>query len=192
MILFESTRDGSSQLYILDLVRGGEPRRSPTYPPVHLKAYGLRWKPSIVSVHGATEFSILPFAESSNVKNREYDDSVASNIVKARTFTKLFYRHWDSYVEDKRNHLFVIGSDGKDCRDITPGDRDAFPTSSTFVGGQEYTFSPDGTHVLFTAVPAQGEAWSTNHDICRVGIRNTSKQWPTGGRWYRSRGHIKV
>ncbi len=71
------------------------------------------------------EFSILPFAES-NVKNREYDDSVASNIVKARTFTKLFYRHWDSYVEDKRNHLFVIGSDGKDCRDITPGDRDAF------------------------------------------------------------------
>ncbi len=54
MILFESTRDGSSQLYILDLVRGGEPRRSPTYPPVHLKAYGLRWKPSIVSVHGAT------------------------------------------------------------------------------------------------------------------------------------------
>jgi dipeptidyl aminopeptidase/acylaminoacyl peptidase len=178
MILFESTRDGSSQLYILDLVHGGEPRK---ITDISTGASQGLWSPDgsqiVFQSTVRPEFSILPFAES-NVKNREYDEAVSANIVKARTFTKLFYRHWDSYVEDKRNHLFVIGSDGKDCRDITPGDRDAFPTSSTFVGGQEYTFSPDGSHVLFTAVPAQGEAWSTNHDICRVSIRNTSKQWP--------------
>ena len=179
MILFESTRDGSSQLYLLDLVRGGEPKK---ITDMSTGASQGLWSPDgshiVFQSTVRPEFSILPFAES-NVKNREYEESVSKNTVKARTFTKLFYRHWDSYVEDKRNHLFIIGSDGKDCRDITPGDRDAFPTSSTFVGGQEYTFSPDGSHVLFTAVPAEGEAWSTNHDICRVSIRNTSKQWST-------------
>lgn len=178
-ILFESTRDGTSQLYLLDLSRGGEPKK---ITDISTGASQAIWSPDgshiLFQSTVRPEFSILPFSES-NLKNREYDEGVASNIVKARTFTKLFYRHWDSYVEDKRIHLFLIESDGKNCRDITPGDRDAFPTSSTFVGGQEYTFSPDGSHVLFTAVPAEGEAWSTNHDICRVSIRNTSRQWPT-------------
>jgi dipeptidyl aminopeptidase/acylaminoacyl peptidase len=68
-------------------------------------------------------------------------------------------------------------ADGSDVRDVTPGDRDAYPTSTTFAVGDDFTFSPDGTHLVFTAVPAKGEAWSTNYDICRVAIDNTSKDW---------------
>src|SRR5262249_33108997 len=98
--------------------------------------------------------------------------------VKAKVFTKLFYRHWDEYVEDKRQHLFVISyeparssSDGfAEPRDCTPGDRDAFPTSDTFSTGDNFTFSPDGNYLVFTAVPEKNEAWSTNYDICRVPI----------------------
>jgi len=30
---------------------------------------------------------------------------------------------------------------------------------------------------VFTAVPEKGEAWTTNHDICRVSIANTSTKW---------------
>src|SRR5207248_9914138 len=33
-----------------------------------------------------------------------------------------------------------------------------------------FTFSPDGKYLVFTAVPAKNEAWSTNYDICRVPI----------------------
>ncbi|MFM8401865.1 MAG: hypothetical protein ACKOAH_28900, partial [Pirellula sp.] len=89
------------------------------------------------------EFSDLPY-DQSDAKNKEADDQAASSPVKAKIFTRLFYRHWDSYVEDKRQHLFVINADGTDCRDVTPGDRDAYPTSMTFSAGDDFCFSPDG------------------------------------------------
>ena len=85
-------------------------------------------------------------------------------------FTKLFYRHWDEWVEDKRQHLFVMTADGGEPKDVTPGDRDAFPTSETFSTGDNFTFSPDGKYLVFTAVPEKNEAWSTNYEICRVPV----------------------
>ena len=39
---------------------------------------------------------------------------------------------------------------------MTPGDRDAFPTSTTFSTGDDFTFSPDGKHLVFTAAPEEG------------------------------------
>lgn len=178
-ILFESNRDGSSQLYILDLIGGGEPRKVTN---ISTGASNGIWSPDgkKIAFYSAVnpKWSELPFAES-DAKNKEDEEAAASNPVKAKTFTKLFYRHWDSYVEDKRNHLFVITVDGTDCHNITPGDRDAYPTSTTFSVGDDFTFSPDSQFVLFTAVPKQGESWSTNYDVCRVGIQNKSTDWPS-------------
>jgi dipeptidyl aminopeptidase/acylaminoacyl peptidase len=178
-ILFESTRGATPQLYVLDLKAGGEAK------PVTTISTGAGtgiWSPdgSHVAFVSAVypEFSELPFAESDK-KNKEKDDAVESNPVKAKTFTKLFYRHWDDYVGDKRQHLFVCKADGSDCRDVTPGDRDAYPTSTTFSVGDDFVFSPDGTHLVFTAVPAKGEAWTTNYDICQVSVDNKSKDWET-------------
>src|SRR5262249_44462282 len=86
----------------------------------------------------------------------------------------------DEWVEDKRQHLFVMpvplarsaskGAADTEPKDITPGDRDANPTSDTFSGGEDFTFSPDGKYILFTAPPERDEAWSTNYDICRVPV----------------------
>jgi dipeptidyl aminopeptidase/acylaminoacyl peptidase len=121
-------------------------------------------------------FSELPFEES-DAKNREQADAAESNPVKAKTFTRLFYRHWDSYVEDKRQHIFVIDADGKNCRDVTPGDRDAYPTSTTFSANEDFCFTPDGKALIVTAVPEKGEAWTTNYDLCRIEIDKPSTQW---------------
>jgi dipeptidyl aminopeptidase/acylaminoacyl peptidase len=85
-------------------------------------------------------------------------------------FTKLFFRHWDEWVEDKRKHLFVMPAAGGEPKDVTPGDRDAYPTSDTFSIGDDFTFSPDSKHLVYTATPERDEAWSTNYDICRVPI----------------------
>src|SRR5262249_9183019 len=131
------------------------------------------------------EHSEKPFKESDE-QNKKKMEEIEKNPVKAKVFKRLFYRHWDSYVEDKRQHLFVLQvNDPKsgevhaaadtskwEPRDVTPGDRDAYPTSTTFSIGDDFTFSPDGNYLVFTAVPVQGEAWSTNHDICRVSIHN--------------------
>ncbi|MFO0848965.1 MAG: S9 family peptidase [Gemmataceae bacterium] len=176
-ILFESTRAGAPQLYVIDLA-GGEARK---LTDVSTGAGTAVWSPDgkhIAFVSGVyPEFSTLPFAESDK-KNKEKEEAKEKSPVKAKVFTRLFYRHWDSYVEDKRQHLFVCDAAGQGVRDVTPGDRDAYPTSTTFSVGDDFTFSPDGKFLVFTAVPEKGEAWSTNYDLCRVAIDNTSTDWP--------------
>jgi dipeptidyl aminopeptidase/acylaminoacyl peptidase len=178
-LLFESNRGGTQQLYVLDLEAGGEATK---LTDVSTGAGNGLWSRDgklvafVSSVY--PEFSTLPFEESDK-KNKEKDEAIEKSPVKAKVFTKLFYRHWDEYVGDKRQHVFVIGTDGKGCRDVTPGDRDANPTSMTFSVGDDHTFTPDGKHVVFTAVPEKNAAWSTNYDLCRVSIDNTSPNWET-------------
>ncbi|QVL31327.1 S9 family peptidase [Telmatocola sphagniphila] len=175
-ILFESSRAGTPQLYVLDL-SGGEAVK---ITDISSGAGNAIWSPdaSKIAFMSAVypEFSELPFTES-NKKNQEKSDGIDNNIVKAKVFTKLFFRHWDEYVGDKRNHLFVIDADGKNCRDVTPGDRDAYPNSTTFSVGDDFVFSPDGKYLVFAAVPEKNESWSTNYDLCRVSLDNKSTNW---------------
>ena len=177
-ILFISNRSDNSQLWIVP-AKGGEPKQLTT---ISTGVDSFVWAPDSEGVAFVStvypEFSELPFNES-DAKNKEKMDAIEKNPVKAKVFTKLFYRHWDHYVEDKRQHIFVTNIEGQEPKDVTPGDRDAVPTSSTFSSGVDYCFSPDSKHILFTAVPAKNEAWSTNHDICRVAIDTPTTDWET-------------
>ncbi len=183
-ILFESTRSGSGQLYTIQPFAGGEAAKVTN---VSTGAGTAIWSPdgkAIAFVSNVRpEFSELPFADADK-KNAEADKAAEESPVKAKTFTKLFYRHWDSYVEDKRGHLFVItatGSGWSEPHNCTPGDRDAYPNSTTFSVGDDFTFTPDGKHLVFAAAPGDGsEAWSTNYDLCRVRINNN--KGPQSGR----------
>jgi dipeptidyl aminopeptidase/acylaminoacyl peptidase len=183
-ILFESNRSGDNQLWLIDLA-GGEARQLTT---ISTEASGGIWSRDgkhIAFVSAVyPEYSDKPFKES-DALNKKRKEEIEKNPVKAKVHTRLFYRHWDSYVEDKRQHLFVLpfelarsASAGiPEPKDVTPGDRDAYPTSSTFSTGDNFTFSPDGKYLVFTAVPAKDEAWSTNYDICRVPITGGGKEW---------------
>ncbi len=178
-ILFESTRSGSPQLWVLDLAVGGEAKQLTN---ISTGAANGIWSPDgkqvafVSSVH--PEFSELAFEEADK-KNAEKDAAAEKSPVKAKVFTKLFYRHWAEYTEDKRGHLFVIGADGKGCRNVTPGDRDAYPNSSTFSVGDDFTFTPDSKSLVFAASPVENEAWSTDYNLCRVSIDNKSTKWET-------------
>ena len=178
-LLFESTRGGSPQLYVLDSSVLGEARQLTS---ISTGASTGIWSPDGKQIAFVStirpEFSELPFAQS-DAKNQEADEKAASSLVKAKVFTRLFYRHWDSYVEDKRQHIFVIQADGTECRDVTPGDRDAYPTSMTFSAGDDFCFTPDGRYLIITAVPAQGESWTTNYDLCRIDLSNPKSNWET-------------
>jgi dipeptidyl aminopeptidase/acylaminoacyl peptidase len=175
-ILFESNRSGETQLWVIDIA-GGEAREVTS---LSTGAENAIWSPDGKYVAFASavypEYSDKPFKES-DALNKKRKEEIEKNPVKAKVFTKLFYRHWDSYVEDKRQHLFVTPLEGGEPKDLTPGDRDSYPTSDTFATGDNYTFSPDGKFIVFTAVPASDEAWSTNYSICRVPVTGGTTEW---------------
>lgn len=177
-ILFQSNRSGESQLWVIDLT-GGEAKQLTTISTGAETGIWSRDGKRIAFVSGVyPENSTKPFTESDKL-NKEKMEKIEKSPVMAKVHTRLFYRHWDSYVEDKRQHIFVMDADNGTPRDVTPGDRDAYPTSTTFSVGDDFTFSPDGQFIVFTAVPPKDEAWSTNYDICRVGINNASTEWET-------------
>jgi dipeptidyl aminopeptidase/acylaminoacyl peptidase len=50
--------------------------------------------------------------------NKQRDEELKKSKVKAKTFTRLFYRHWNAFTEFKRSHLFVISSGARANRNI--------------------------------------------------------------------------
>jgi dipeptidyl aminopeptidase/acylaminoacyl peptidase len=122
--------------------------------------------------------------------NKQRDEELKKSKVKAQTFTRLFYRHWNAFTEFKRSHLFVVNPDasvGRDSvepgggkgstesrptsnepRDLTPGDHDVPPFN---LGGQDmYAISPDGQELAYTSNIDEVEATSTNNEIFIVPI----------------------
>jgi len=107
--------------------------------------------------------SVYPDAKD-DAENKKRDEEVKNSKVKAKIFTKLLYRHWMSYTEHKRSHLFVVNADAPgEARDLTQGDHDVPPFN---LGGQDmYAVSPDGQELAYTSNIDEVEATSTNNEI---------------------------
>ena len=174
-LAFVSSRSGDSQIWLID-IEGGEARQ---LTKISTGASNPVWSPDEKMIAFVStvypEFSDKPFKESDELNSKK-DDDKAKSKVKARIMTKLLYRHWNAWVDDKRQHIFVMSVDAGEPKDITPGDRDAVPTSSTFSAGDDFTFSPDGKEIAYTATPTENEAWNTNHDIYTVSIDGTNRK----------------
>jgi dipeptidyl aminopeptidase/acylaminoacyl peptidase len=176
-IAFESNRNGSYQIYTIS-ADGGDAKQITS---ISTEAAGAVWSHDgkyLAFVSGVyPEFSDKTFKESDALNKQKMDAKDASKV-KARVITKLLYRHWDSWVDDLRQHLFVVPFVGGDPRDVTPGDRDAVPTSDTFSAGDDFDFSPDGSELAYTAtpLPLREQAWRTNHDIYTVNLQTGERK----------------
>jgi dipeptidyl aminopeptidase/acylaminoacyl peptidase len=110
--------------------------------------------------------------------NRKRAQEAEESKVKAKLADRLLYRHWKTWKEGKRSHVFVVSVDNGMTRDLTPGDWDAPPFS---VGGPtEYAFSPDSKELAFTRNTDKDEALSTNNDIFVIALTGGEARRITG------------
>ena len=164
-LYFLSTRSGSQQLWRVVLT-GAEARRITDFP---LDVGSFRVSPQGTSL--ALSMEVFPDCPTLAC-TRERLDARARNKASARTYERLFVRHWDRWSDDTRSHLFTVPADTPipitAAVDVMRG-FDADVPGKPFGGDEDFAFSPDGRTLVFAArTPSREEAWSTNFDLYQV------------------------
>jgi dipeptidyl aminopeptidase/acylaminoacyl peptidase len=96
------------------------------------------------------------------------DAAREADPVKARVYDSLLFRHWDTWEDGKRSHVFVWRIGGGEPLDLMRG-MDADAPTRPFGGTEELAISPDGREVLFAGKDdGRANAWTTNIDVWRV------------------------
>jgi len=162
-IFFLSTRSGSSQVWRLPL-EGGEARQVTQEP---LDVANL-----VLSPNGRfIAFSMQVFPQCNNLectlkKLDEKGKSKSSGMI----FESLFIRHWDTWRDGRRSHVFVTSSGGGDAVDVMRA-MDADSPSTPFGGPEEIAFTPDSQGIIFSARDVgRQEAWSTDFNLYKAPI----------------------
>jgi dipeptidyl aminopeptidase/acylaminoacyl peptidase len=166
-IYFLSSRSGSSQIWQQDFSEEN-PKQISDFP---LAVNGFK-----LSTNGqvfALSFTVKPGCETltCTVDAKKADKKKKFNI---RAYEQLMVRHWDEWVTEYKEHLFVghLAKDGqlKDAQDIMTN------WQSDFAGINEVTIHPDATSLAFSAKnsstkkAARDHAWTTNFDIFELKI----------------------
>ncbi|MBN2415019.1 S9 family peptidase [bacterium] len=166
-IWFLSTRSGSSQVWRIAL-DGGEAVQITDQP---LDVGNLVISPA----GGAIAFTMEVFPEKGcPVETKAALDEITSRKTTGRLFDKLFIRHWDTWKDGRRSHLFVMNCKDKKAVNVMAG-MDADTPSKPFGGPEEIAFTPDGKGIVFTARNAgRTEPWSTDFDLYHASVDGSS------------------
>jgi dipeptidyl aminopeptidase/acylaminoacyl peptidase len=165
-IYFLSSRSKGSQVWRVP-AQGGEAVMV-TDLPVGVDTFKLSPQGDRLAFTAET-YRDCPDLACSAKRKEEADKSKA----KARIYDRLFIRHWDTFGDGRQNGLFSIalGADGKatGAPVSLSGKIDGDVVSKPSGDNSEYSFSPDGGTVIFSAREAgKTESWSTNFDLFAV------------------------
>lgn len=156
-IYFLSTRSDSSQVWRIR-IDGGEAEQITDLP---LDAANLLVSPDGNRI--AVTMEVFPGTTPQATKEKL--DEIDERKATGKIYEKIFVRHWDTWKDGRRSHLFVMPLTEGEPVDVML-DMDADTPSKPFGGPEEITFTPDSKSVIFSArdVGAE-EPWSTDFDL---------------------------
>ncbi len=164
-LYFLSTRSGSSQVWRLPL-SGGE--------AVQVTDLDLDVGNLVLSPTGdRIAVSMEVFVDCEDLAcTEERLETRAEEKTSGHVYDQLFIRHWDTWKDGRRSHLFVLplSDGGIVAQQATPIDvsagLDADVPSKPFGGPEEITFTPDGKQIVYSARDAgKAESWSTDFNL---------------------------
>ena len=160
-IYFLSTRGGSSQVWNIDPA-GGEAVQVTHLP---LDIGGMNLVPDLHSFLLTLE--VYPGLGIQGTLDK--DAAKAADPATGMVYDELMFRHWDTWEDGKRSHLFLLKGGSEDPVDLMP-DLDADVPTRPWGGLEETAVSPDGSEIVFTAKILAGSepAWSTDYDLYAV------------------------
>jgi dipeptidyl aminopeptidase/acylaminoacyl peptidase len=101
--------------------------------------------------------------------------AVESDPATGVVYDQMFVRHWDTWKDHRRSMLLVVASEPGGAPTIVSRGLDADVPSKPFGGSEEWSFTPDGKAIVFTARDGgPGEPWSTNFDLHYAPIDGSS------------------
>ncbi|MCG3136363.1 MAG: Dipeptidyl-peptidase 5 [Phycisphaerae bacterium] len=156
-IYFLSARSGSMQIWKISPT-GGEAQQV-TQLPLEVGSFNLSPDGQVL----ALSLEVFPNSTIEETVKRleEKKKRQATGLI----YDQLFVRHWDSWKDGRRNHLFVLPVKGGTPLDIMKV-LDADCPSKPFGSAEDYTFTPDNRSIVFTAKNVgREEAWSTDYDL---------------------------
>jgi dipeptidyl aminopeptidase/acylaminoacyl peptidase len=156
-LYFLSTRSGSQQVWRLPL-DGGEAEQV-TQEPLDVDTL------AVAPGGKALVFSMAVFPGKTPAETKamleEKEKSKASGMV----YDELFVRHWSTWENGTRNHLFMYDLANASAADLMLAMKANCPTKP-FGGPEDFDVSPNGDAVVFSAKDVGREAaWSTNYDL---------------------------
>ena len=166
-VYFTSSRSGSAQVWRVGI--NGASATQVTHLPLDVQAFRIAPNGKRIVVALAVFPDCQTIACTVN-RNTAVGKSKASGML----YTRLFIRHWDTWADGTRNHLFsqTLGAAGASgtVRSLM-GSFDGDTPTKPFGGDEDFVISPDGASVVFVArLAGKSEPWSTNFDLYQVPI----------------------
>ena len=104
--------------------------------------------------------------------NKQRDEELKKSKVKAKIFTRLFYRHWNAFTEFKRSHLFVVSADARsdrntDLQSVRPAGLEPAesPTTQTPPTADSMSAGRTGQSPMFRSSDVPRDLTPGDHDV---------------------------